>query len=102
MHYQPGTSDQTPVQEGSRLLAVTAAGGRGLERPENELEQTGARPVGLEPPHEYGAGMGLDMTHQTTGVGCTPFFYAQTKEQPLDAGTLNPERSTTTRGDLYK
>lgn len=62
MHYQPGTSDQMLAQKGPRLLAVAATNGRGLEQPEHELpehelEQSGARRVGLEPPHEYGAGI---------------------------------------------
>jgi hypothetical protein len=121
MHYQPGTSDQKHAQEGPRPLAVAAAsasasasgGGRRLERqPEHQLEQTRARWVGLEPPHEYRAGMVLNMTHEPTGVRCTPFFKAQTNEQPMDDGNLSHERkrkrkrergrSTTTRGGFYK
>ena len=70
MHYQPGISDHHQAQEAPRLLTVSAAGGRRFERPEHELEleRARARWVGLEPPQEqeYRAGMGLDMTHQTT------------------------------------
>lgn len=69
MHYQPEKSDQKPAQ-GGRLSTVwaaeAAAGGRGLERPEHVLEQTRAPRVGLRPPHESVAGIGLNMTQETT------------------------------------
>jgi hypothetical protein len=79
MHYPSPKSERKPTQDGPRLLAGVAApsGGRALERPEHELELAGERQVGLEPPHELGAGMGLNMTHQSTDVGSALHYQGQ-------------------------